>query len=333
MNESMDEIELTRRVLGDPGEDSKARERVRARLKAAIRAEQRPPRSRGPRFLLPAAAVAATLAIGLIVALLSPFGPSAAATELRRLGAIAAAAEDPRLGPGEYALTRYEELVQESREHLETGVSFAVVSRLRVQTWIAADASGVRRTEVVESEFASDLDRRNWIRAGSPTIPQAGDVRIDQFAARQAPWFDLRRLPDEPGPLLAALRSGAVVERAPGDDQVFLTIGELLAQGDASPRLRAALFEVAAGLEGVELVGDDTDPLGRQGIAVAIDGAGARTQLVFEPDSSTLLAIELYPISQDGSIGPLDSWTAVSPTTVVDSAPGASGKGESPAFG
>jgi hypothetical protein len=124
-----------------------------------------------------------------------------------------------------------------------------------------------------------------------------------------------------------------VVERAPGDDQVFLTIGELLAQGDASPRLRAALFEVAAGLEGVELVGDDTDPLGRQGIAVAIDGAGARTQLVFEPDSSTLLAIELYPISQDGSIGPLDSWTAVSPTTVVDSAPGASGKGESPAFG
>jgi len=143
------------------------------------------------------------------------------------------------------------------------------------------------------------------------------------YAAGQAPWFDLRALPTDTQALLDALRSGSPVRRPSGDDQTFLLIGELLfAQGNASPELRSALFEVAAELQRVELVGDVADPLGRPGVALAVDGVSSRTQLVFDPETAELLAIELYPLGGDGSVGPVGSWTASYPAVVVDSPPG-----------
>ena len=53
--------------------------------------------------------------------------------------------------------------------------------------------------------------------------------------------------------------------------------------------LRAALFEVAAGLPDIADLGEVTDPLGRAGIAVV----ELPTTLVLDPTSSDLLAIEM----------------------------------------
>ena len=155
-----------------------------------------------------------------------------------------------------------------------------------------------------------------------PNLPRAGDIQEESSRSDGYFWVDLSELPREPAELLAALRSGSIVPRSPGDDQVFLLIGDLLAQGDASPEVRATLFEAAARLEGIEVAGAVIDPLGRDGIAVAIDDASLRTQLVFDPQTADLLSIELYPIRADGSIGSLRSWRAFHPATVVDPPPG-----------
>ena len=320
----IDGSELVGQILGWPEDDPDAVERARSRLGDAIAAEKRR-RDRRRRLFLPAAAtIAIGVATAVVVALVGPIGGStaAAAAELRRFGTIASSAEGPKLGEGQYLLVDSEELRPETRTEIGGASSFTVVSRLRLQTWIATDGSSFRRTEWVSSEFASDADRRSWEEAGKPNVPHAGDVLEERFPSGEDLLVDLSGVSREPDDLLTDLRSGSIVPRSPGDDQVFLLIGELLAQGDAAPEVRAALFEAAALLEGIEEVGTVTDPLERDGIALALDGTSIRTQLVFDPETADLFSIELYPIRADGSVGGLSSWRAFRPAIVVDSSPG-----------
>ena len=317
----MDESELIEQLFGESEEDAEAIERARVRLLHAIRSEEDRMRRHRFHLLLPAAAVIA-MAVGaaIILTLVVPMGGStAAATELRRLARIASSTGSPDVGPGEYFLIVSEELRRESITPVGPGPSYTLVSHLHLRTWIARDGSTVRETDVIDSGFASDADRRAWVEAGSPEVAQAGDRRQEKWRAGQGFWVDMSKIPREPDSLLAALRSGQIAPRPPGDEQVFLLIGELLAQGDASPDLRASLLEAAAGLRDVLEVGDVTDPLERDGRALAVDGATLRTQLVFDPATAELLSIELYDLGV--SVEVPRSWMAFQPPRVVGSAP------------
>jgi len=324
----MDEFDLTRRAYEEPPADTGVRERARAQLDEAILREKgatfgrRRRRRRRNGMILPAASAAAILGVALTIALVAPFGGgSAAAAELRRLGAIAAEANQLQPAPGEFLLVENQELRREAYSSGVTGEGFTVLSRLDINTWIAADGSGIRRTEVLSSDFAGPADEASWEAAGRPEIPRAGDLRIERFEANEPVLFDLGELSTEPDELMDSLRSGSVVSRAPVDDaEVFDLIGQILAQGDASPELRSALFEVAARLDGVELIGEVTDPIGREGVGLAINGSDRRVQLVFDPETSHLLAKERYPIL-DGSVGDLDSWRAAEPAAIVENSP------------
>ena len=317
----MDESDLIEQLFGESEEDADAIERARARLVRAIRSEEARTRRGRRHLMLPAAAVAAIAAgAAIVVALIGPIGGStAAAAELRRLAQIASTTEAPAVGPGEYLLVVSEELRRESFTPVDAGPPYTVISRLHLRTWIAGDGSTVRVTEVIASRFASEADRRTWEEAGRPKVPRAGDRTEAMSRAGQGFWLDLGRIPREPDELLAALRSGQVVPRPPGDEQVFLLIGELLAQGDAPPDLRASLLEAATGLGDVREVGDVTDALGRGGRALSVDGASLRTQLIFDPATAELLSIELYDL--DGIADVPRSWIAFRPATVVGSAP------------
>jgi hypothetical protein len=319
----MDEFELARRVYGDLGEDPGARRRLRERLQEAIETEPIRLAARKRRRRASAAgALAAALSVGLIVSLVLPSANAAAAAELRRLGQVAASGQGPRIGPGQFVMTRLEELVPENNVFVGSDMAFTVISHLQVTTWIAADSSGFRRTEVISSGFASPEDRSAWAAAGRPDIlPTAGDVRDERFPPDEGPWLDASDLPTDPERLLQALRGGAVAERPPGNEEIFVLIGDVLTQGDASPPLRSALFEVAATLDGVRLGGEVDDPLGRHGVAIFVDGEASRTQLIFDRETARLLAIEDYPLDADGSRGPLRSWIAPLVTTVVDTPP------------
>ena len=75
---------------------------------------------------------------------------------------------------------------------------------------------------------------------------------------------------------------------------MFTLVGDALRESDASPALRASLYEVAARIPGVELVGPATDRVGRHGVAVAyVDGKiHERHELIFDPRTATLLGEE-----------------------------------------
>jgi len=313
----MDEFELTRRILGETADDPAALERVRQRLREGIDEERRRGRSSPWTRLLPVAAALGLLAM-LVVVVLVPSGREAAAAELRRFGRIASTQEELTLEPGQFFLILSEDQRLESFGGVVgVDVSFDRITRLSVSTWVAPDGSGFRRERVVSSRFASEADRMAWIDADRPDFETDRDY---PFPPNQSPIHDVADLSADPDRLLELLRSGAIVERPPGDDQVFIVIGELLAQGVAPPDVRAALFEVAARLEGVRLVGDVEDPLERPGTGVSLDGPTYDTRLVFDPDSAQLLAIELYETDADGTER-LTSWIAALPTTVVEEVP------------
>lgn len=310
----MDELELTRRALAGDA-DPAALERVRSSLGRAIEDEGRPRPARWRAVL----AVAAAVGLVVLAIALSVPAPTAAA-ELRRWGAIASTQGQLQPEPGEFLLLRSLEETRDGQTALDGEGrvlgSYDLITRSRVSTWVAADGSAVRRKEVLRSGFASDADRATWAAIGGPGPTPPG---VDTSRSTNA-IHDVRGLPTEPGALLGALRSGAVADRPPGDDQVFILIGEILAQGVAPPELRSGLFEVAARLDGIALVGEVEDPRGRSGTAVELTTANSRIRLVFDADAVQILAIEVYATVTDGG-EQLSWWTAVEPTVVVGSAP------------
>lgn len=314
----MNEDELIQEFFREPPPDRATHARARARLIQRIEAEGpgRPARRTRRMF-----AVAATFVVFILVGsliTLRPFGGgSAAAADLRGLAATSVGAPALRPGPGQFVLWETEQVRPELRMDLTTGIEFTVEPRLRVETWIAPDGTGFQRTEVLSSEFASEADRELWEEAGEPAIPRTGAISLERFGSEDAPWVDLTGLPTEPEALTEAIREGLPVPLPTGGEELFSHVGYLLAQGNAGPELRAALFEVAARLEGVRSAGGVLDPLGREGLGFDLESGGEKTRLIFDPASSQLLAIELYGPG-DGSPS---SWLTSEPATIVDEPP------------
>ena len=95
----------------------------------------------------------------------------------------------------------------------------------------------------------------------------------------------LQTLPTNPHALLAMIYR---IERGHGpgpDEEAFVTIGDLLRNTIAPPKVTAALYRAAALIPGVTFVPNATDAIGRPGVAVArigpgVDG-GVSEQLIF----------------------------------------------------
>lgn len=95
----------------------------------------------------------------------------------------------------------------------------------------------------------------------------------------------LQTLPTNPHALLAMIYR---IERGHGsgpDEEAFVTIGDLLRNTIAPPKVTAALYRAAALIPGVTFVHNATDAIGRDGVAVARIGPGAdggvREELIF----------------------------------------------------
>jgi hypothetical protein len=95
--------------------------------------------------------------------------------------------------------------------------------------------------------------------------PSAGPWRFTVGTGRLT-WDQLAELPTSPVELEVRLRPYAMPGQDPAEE-VFGTIGDLLAS-PAPPKVRAALFRVAAQLPGVRVVGAATDADGRRATAV-----------------------------------------------------------------
>ena len=98
-------------------------------------------------------------------------------------------------------------------------------------------------------------------------------------------WDQLYALPVDSQALEHQLRAG--IDGAGPDDnsELFTIVGDLLRESPAPPALREAMWEVAARIPGVTLVGAAVDGAGRHGVAVERGGQ----RYVLDPNDGRLL--------------------------------------------
>jgi hypothetical protein len=328
----MDDLQLLRRFRSDvPPPDGPARSRALAAMMGSDRVVVRVggPRRSARRWRV-AAAMAAAVAIAVAVPVILPGGrrgaaPAAAAALLHAAEVAASQDAVPAPGAGQFVYTKTKNAYANVYA-MEGDRSFAVLMPEVREAWIGPDGSGRLLERNGTPTFLSDRDRAVWEGTGQPDL---GTNRIsdESFPANDPQslyYLDLSGLPTDAAGLRAKIEAREIVGGPPGDAETFTIIGDMLRETYASPELRAALYRVAAGLDGVELVGETEDPVGRAGIAVAYTHHGQRHELIFDPRTSALLG-ERYVVT-DPSKGGFDvpartvvGWAAYLSSGIVDS--------------
>jgi hypothetical protein len=282
---------------------------------------------RRPSWPIALGAAAAVAAGVFVVTAVLPAGESggpspAAAAVLHR--AARAAAKQPATAPpapGQFVYTKSEGL----NENTAVG-DHKVINFFQTQTreiWIGPDGSGRLRESDGPPRFATSADRAAWVAAGKPDL--TGDRTSDNtFGAGGLYYLDLSNVPTDPAQLKQLIDNRTIEGGPPGDAETFTIIGDLLRETYASPALRSALYTVAAELPGVQPLGTVHDQLGRSGTAVAYVSNGLSHELIFDPQTSALLAEQttvVHPSQVKPSVpaGTVVDWTSYLSSGVVDS--------------
>ncbi len=300
----MDEIDLLKR-LEESFPDPDVERVERARLTVMRKIVTPPPvRTRLPRFrrrwvvatAVTAAAAGVALALPAILPTGVPQGPQKAVARALDRAAAVAARQPAELAPqlGQYVYTKSESvgtMIWIPGEGLE---NFFVTLRSTRESWIGPDGSGRILTAEEKPSFPTPEDRAAWEASGIDTGDfsgiSGGRTQDETFQPGEMHYLDLAGLPTDPGELRDLIEARTIEGGPPGDWETFAIIGDLLRETYAPPGVRSALYRIAADLPGVELVGKVTDPLGREGVAVAYTHDGVRHELLFDPDTSRLLA-------------------------------------------
>jgi hypothetical protein len=175
------------------------------------------------------------------------------------------------------------------------------------ELWLGDDPGDalLRERKAGAPRFLSDEERERWIVLGRPELEAKTPFSGILAGIPARAWYD--------GPLDLTSDADAIYEEfkqdAEGDTReqgvpfdvhvrtaMFLHFSDVLREARATPEQRAAAYEALARVPGVVLVGETTDRLGREGVAVGIDivdnepsGFLYRYMLVFDPESADLL--------------------------------------------
>jgi hypothetical protein len=337
-----DELDLVRRFAQDgPELPADVMDRARQRLTEtmATSAEVVPLITssdaaldrRRRRFVLPAVAAAAVLALaGIAVGVTVSGGGSArpstgvrvhrestAAAELDRAARLVADDTTPVPGPGEYQYTETDSATLVALNSVGnltppdvTPSTMVGQSASSAPNPNAPDAGATYRvwdethaqswvdandngqaSFTFSTSFFSPQDKSVWQAAGSPQVDVAAGA--PSTASLSASGFpDVTGLPTDPQALLRTLESGAY--GAPNDPSAaFSAVGELLQDPkDTSPALRSALYQAAALIPGTEALGTIADHAGQQGQGIGLTKDGVRSELIVDPSSGQLLGTE-----------------------------------------
>lgn len=292
-----------------------------------------PVRRPGRSALIPAGAAALALALvaGSMLLPRGRGGASAEAAEVLRSAAKVAGARPPVSSEGRYRYTRSENAYLATS--VEQAGSFTVLVPHLREMWVAPDGSGrLRDDETGNPIFLGPRDRARWEALGSPALWEFG-TSDDTFEPGGLYYADLTGFSTDPDELYGQIERRAgepktsgepVPKGAPSAVKMFAIVGDLLRETVAPPELRAALYEVAARIPGVELVGEVTDPAGRTGVAVAMASKadGVRREFVFDPETSELLAERQVLLRRvdwvDAAPGTVIGWVAYLESGTVD---------------
>ncbi|MFI7470200.1 CU044_5270 family protein [Nonomuraea sp. NPDC049646] len=284
----MDELKLVEAVFAEPEPTPEAAARGRDRLLRQAPAPRpgRSWRSAPPiRRVALVGAMAVLLTGGIIVTQTSLGGsdprtpghllaaPPADAKALLTLAARAAA-DRPDTVPvrGQYVHTKT--LVQRSLhtkgESGETQYTRVLVSEER---WEAADVGKPWLSRSQSLSGTGPAPRRYWDHGVEDIVYEPGTCPGRPAYARLGAW------PTDPG----QVRAKIVTDTGEDPLRIWHALQSLVRESVVRPGLGAALYQVAAGLDGIVLVGDAVDAAGRPGLAAAMDeGDGTRSELIFD---------------------------------------------------
>ncbi|MEV0150795.1 MULTISPECIES: CU044_5270 family protein [unclassified Nonomuraea] len=273
---------------------------VRARVLAAASPRRRPPV--WARVSLAAAAVTGVLLAGFVVAprlgddgtgTASPPATAAAmATASSPSDALKRAADRLAAQPAGTGRWWRREALHSQRARFKDNPSFYVENQAKEVLWI--DRQGRQRIERggVSSTFPTSLDEREWKRAGSPPLcGDDNDCQIGRVFMAPLPLKPVTDLPAEPGALKAEL-----LRRLPQDGTyeqeswLWSVALWVLLDTEATPAIRAAVYGMLADLPGTDIAERLFD--GRTGITLTHGDATAPQQVVIEPESGELLAVQ-----------------------------------------
>lgn len=240
---------------------------------------------------------AAALAVAIVVPIALPGGGTGgaepAAAALLHHVALRAAQQPPEPvpGPGQFLYTRSESF----STHVYVvgdGTTFLFEQPSTREIWIAPDGSGRLLAFSGAVTFPTEWDRTTWEAAGSPDLYEnLTEDELFEPGGLYSP--DYSDLPTDPEELLELIERREVIGGPSGDWETFAIIGDLLRETSLQPKVRAALYQIAAELPGVELVGRVVDGAGRPGVAVAYanwnSDAPSRHELIFDPTTAELL--------------------------------------------
>ncbi|WP_214412172.1 CU044_5270 family protein [Sphaerisporangium fuscum] len=230
-----------------------------------------------------AGAMAAALTVGILATQVGLGGsdpgnplaaPPADAQTLLKLAARAAA-EQPDTVParGQYVHTRM--LVQSSLFTADEAGTRQQYTELLVneERWEAADVGKpwLSREQAVSATGPAPRDR--WDHGVEDTVYEPAACPGQPAYARLGSW------PTDPAQVRAKILAGT----GPDPLRMWSSLQGLVAESVVRPTLSAALYQVAAGLDGIVLIPDTADVAGRPGLAVGMDrGDGTRSDLIFD---------------------------------------------------
>lgn len=286
----------------------RATERAGARV-VALRQSRRHMRRRWAGTLAAGAALAATL-------LVVPWtgAPPASAEQVLLMAAQAAGHQPDRSAGAAYWYVRSE-------------VEYSGTEPFQREVWLGRTELTIHRDEVSAGAVDGVAVDRGRVRTEASDAPARFNAGNDLLS-----WSDLEALPTDPDQLGALLRAKVASRGSGAEDELWQTVTSMLRESPASPALRRALWEVAAGIPDVTLVGPTTDAAGRRGTAIERDETDRRrTRMLAILDPTTGALLEWRDVSADGQVFRLTQLVQRPGSTAPVPQPPLCGPGSSPA--
>ncbi|MGW6504781.1 CU044_5270 family protein [Nonomuraea angiospora] len=290
----MDELKLIEAVFAEPdptpqavaaGRDRLLRQAQQAQASQARRPRRRWARALPARRVILVGAMAVTLTAGILVTEVGLGGsaphtpanllaaPPADAKALLTLAARAAADQSDTVpSRGEYVHTKT--LAQRSLYTKdESGATQYTKVLVNEERWEAADVGKPWLSREQALTATGPAPRKFWDRGVEDILSESSGCPGQPAYARLGAW------PTDP----AQVRAKIVADTGEEPLRIWSSLQGLIRESVVRPSLGAALYQVAAGLDGIALIGDAVDVSGRPGLAVAMDeGDGTRSELIFD---------------------------------------------------
>jgi hypothetical protein len=167
----------------------------------------------------------------------------------------------------------------------------------RREAWISERRRGRVLSHGIGVRWPSPAARRRWVAAGKPGVNGGYDMDVplpgERFHLGNATltYDEVLSYRPTPAGLYGMLRAGIRPGQGPSrDGELYTLIGDALREQPAPPHLRAALYRALKLVPGVTYLGRVKDRLGRPAVAIARVENGTRRELLFDPDTSVMLA-------------------------------------------